>query len=144
MHELTQPQLYAETQEVLEAELQDYTTYGFEGLEFSNDITIISVEEVIPENIGLKSLDSDEILINISGKIYIEANGFIDKHEYCSSLEHGERDLYVIDGDWNDHVMFVSQCIYTPFQVSLSYSKAGQEITGHSIELPEEIVDDFY
>lgn len=144
VHELTQPELYAKAQKIIESDLQDYSAYGFEGLSFCNEVTILSAFDTNPTYIELKEVNDEEILITICGSVSIEANGFIDKHDYCSGIEHDNIDINVIDGNWNDHVMFVSQVINTPFEVSLSYSKEEKGITGHSIELPEEIMDDIY
>lgn len=135
--ELSLSDLKTKAQEILEKDLQLYSAYGFEGLSFENDVTIDCVHDV---NIGgwdLKEVDRDEVLITISGSVLIEVDGFIDKHD-SYSMDGVDSKVHVIDSNWNDWVMAVTSTIRTPFELTLSYSKEENTITGHTVNLIEE------
>lgn len=125
--------------EVLEAHDYNLINIGFEDNVSS---TIHNIE--IDNNIGFIKEDEDVILINISGKVYIENIGYMDKHE-CYSIhdENTKKNFYIINADWSDHVMLVSFSDWTPFNLTLTFSKIGMVFIGYTIELPEEIIYDY-
>jgi hypothetical protein len=94
------------------------------------------------EQRDLKKID-DEIVITVSGTVPLEVEGYMDKHVYYSE-DFKDEDIYVSDGDWNDHVMAVSMTVETAFEVRLFYSPDEQKVIGHSVTLPQEIHDDWY
>jgi len=132
------------TDEYLLEDLPQRTAFGFEGVPFGNDVSISSVgasgiSDVIIKKVG------DEVVINVSGFVEIEVDGFIEKHSYYMDLDiDGGPEVYVVDSDWNDHVMAVSSLVETAFELSLFYSVADKEITGYEVSLPQEIEDDWY
>lgn len=142
--ELTQLQLYEEAEQEIERALDGYCAYGIEGLNFSNEITIVAINSMDLDKIDLQAIDADEILITISGKVDIEAHGFMEKYVYYSGPDFDEEaaECSVLDGDWNDHVMLVGQSIETPIEITFSYSKEEKMITGSSIDLPNQIFDE--
>ncbi|MCG8605710.1 PIN domain-containing protein [bacterium] len=135
--ELALEDLQERASEVLEHDLSHYSADGFEGLSFQNDVTISGVHGVDFQDWSLTEVDQDEILITIIGSVEIEVDGFIDKHDYYT-IDAEDPNLFVVDGNWNDWVMAVSSTIETPFELTLSYSKEEQSITGHTINLVNE------
>ncbi|MBK9586463.1 MAG: DUF4935 domain-containing protein [Alphaproteobacteria bacterium] len=127
------------TGEYLLKDLPQRTAYGFEGVPFSNDISISAVGAHQIKNISLKKVD-DEVIINISGGVDIEVFGFIDKHAYYHDDEDGI-DVCIVDADWNDHVMAVSASVETDFELTIFYSIENNEVVGYEIDLPLEIDD---
>lgn len=133
-------------EEILESELDLYSAYGLEGLHFCNDVTISVVGEMSVDEIQLMNVDEDEdeVLIEVNGTVLVEADGFMDKSSYYHAVD-GELDgLHLTDGNWNDWVVAVCQTIDTPFELTLSYSKSDQSVTGHTLTLIDELGDDFY
>lgn len=127
------------TQESLEDFLSGRRLYGLDGLSFSSDVYISAVtNEADVEDISLKEIDQDEILITITGKVELDAHGFIEKNDYYMD-EIPDENLYIIDGNHNDHVMHVGATIITPFQLSLTYDKTVRKISGSEVELLDEI-----
>lgn len=125
-------------------DLPQRTAFGFEGVPFSNDVSISSVGSSEVKDVQLKKVD-DEVVINLSGTVEIDVFGFIDKHAYYLDLENDEGpDISVEDADWNDHVMAVSAYIETAFELSLFYSVEEKSVTGYEVTLPQEIEDDWY
>lgn len=130
--------------EYLLDDLPQRTAFGFEGVPFSNDVSITGVGASEVDDVQLKKVD-DEVVISVNGTVEIEVFGFIDKHAYYLDLEVDEGpDISVVDSDWNDHVMAVSSEVETSFELSLFYSVEDKEVTGHEVSLPQEIEDDWY
>jgi len=127
------------TNETLVKDLGGYEAFGFEGIPFSNQVYLTMISDSSIENIEIKKIDDDEIMITVEGFVGIEADGFMDKANYLTSSEFEQRSIYVADADWNDHVMSVSASTETPFELSFSYSKEAGEITDHTLVLPGEI-----
>lgn len=132
------------TDEYLLEDLPQRTAFGFEGVPFSNDVSISGVGASQISDVALKKV-GDDVVINVSGFVDIEVDGFIEKHSYYSEIDiDGGPDVYVVDADWNDHVMAVSSSVETPFELSLFYSVADKKVTGYTVSLPDEIEDDWY
>ncbi len=129
------------TTEILEEEISRYSAFGFAGVPFSNEVYANVVGSTTVENRELKKIE-DEIVIVVSGTVPIEVDGFMDKHNYYSE-EYEDSEFHVTDGDWNEHVMAVSSTIDTPFELKLFYSPESKKVTGHSLELPGEIQDEY-
>lgn len=134
-----------EVQEIVDKllldDLPEHTAFGFEGVPFSNDVSITGVGEAEFSDIQLVKVD-DEVVINVSGTVGIDVSGFIEKHAYYMELENG-LDVSVDDADWNDHVMAVSASVNTAFEIRLFYSLDESKISGYEISLPQEIEDDW-
>ncbi|RXZ65281.1 PIN domain-containing protein [Pelagerythrobacter rhizovicinus] len=128
-------------EETLLGDLPGRTLYGLEGIPFSNEITISSVGLQSIDSVTLKQVD-DEVVVKVIGDIEVEVDGFIDKSNYYMS-EEVDSNMYVVDGNWNDHVMFVSSNTTTPFDLTLFYSLTSKEVTGSEITLPHEIEDEW-
>ena len=135
--------IHDRVQEVLENELEWYGAFGFEGLHFNNDVTVGMVGEAAIEEISLKELDEKDLIITVTGIVPIECYGYLDKSDYYSMNDDDSEEVHISEPDWNDHVMQVSQSITTPFEILFSYSKSDNAITGHSIEFPAEIENDW-
>lgn len=132
------------TDEYLLEDLPQRTAFGFEGVPFSNDVFISSVGESAVADITLKKAD-DLVVINVSGTVEVEVDGFMEKHSYYMDIDHSEGpDVYVVDADWNNHVMAVGCSVEIDFELSLFYSVVNKEITGYEVSLPQEIEDDWY
>lgn len=132
------------TDEYLLEDLPQRTAFGFEGVPFGNDVFISSVGASEISEVILKKV-ADEVVINVSGSVEIEVDGFMEKHSYYMDFDmDGGPDVYVVDSDWNNHVMAVSSSVETAFELSLFYSVADGEITGYQLSLPEEIDDDWH
>lgn len=127
---------------VLLDDLPQRSLFGLEGVPFSNEITISSVGSHAIDDITLKKVD-DEIIINVSGTVQVELDGFIEKSNYYLHEHYEESSMYVVDGDWNDHVMWVSSTTDTPFDMTIFYSGQTSTVTGKEISLPDEIEDDW-
>ncbi len=118
-------------------DLLDYTADGFLGLPFGCEVIISSIlDEPYIDKISFSELNANDILIDINGTAYIEVDGFMDKSEYYSSEDET---IYVEEADYNDHVMRVSQCIETSFDLTIMYSKKYDRILDHKLNLPDEI-----
>lgn len=132
------------TQKTLEEFLDGHSIYGLEGLPFSNDVTIMAVtSEVDIDEVSLKEIDASQVLITVTGSVEVEAHGYIDKYSYFAD-EKNDENIFIIDGDHNDHVMAVGAAIPTPFKVSLTYDKTERDITGSEVDLVNEIHYDLY
>lgn len=130
--------------EYLLEDLPQRSAFGFEGVPFSNEVSITSVGASEVVDVQLKKVD-DEVVINVNGMVEIEVSGFIEKHAYYLDLEFGGGpDVFVEDADWNDHVMAVSTGVQTEFELSLFYSAEEKQVTGYEVSLPQEIEDDWY
>ncbi len=128
-------------EDMLLEDLPDRSLYGLEGIPFSNEITISSAGLKSIDSVTLKRVD-DEVVVKVIGEVEVEVDGFIDKSDYYMS-EEDSPNMYVVDGDWNDHVMFVSSTTDTPFDLTFFYSLTHKEITGREITLPQEIEDEW-
>jgi rRNA-processing protein FCF1 len=117
------------------------SAYGLEGVPFSNEISISSVGSHSIDTVSLKKVDK-EVIISVVGTVEVEVAGFIEKSDYYSSEDDGSN-IYVIDGNWNDHVMMVSSAVETSFELTIFYETESGEVTGHEIGLPDEIHDEW-
>jgi predicted nucleic acid-binding protein len=117
------------------------SAFGFENVPFSNDVSISSVGEAKITDISLAKL-GDDIIVSVEGVVEIEVDGFVEKHSYYHDFDEVP-DVYVVDADWNDHVMAVSTSVETAFEVRLFFSTTSKTFTAHEISLPEEIEDDW-
>ena len=127
--------LVEKMREEVEYYLSSYSTYGIEGLSFENDVTVDVVHGVTIGDWNIKEVDDNEYLVMFSGSVEIEAGGFIEKSDFYTSEYE---DLFVIDRDWNERVVAVSQTIETPFFLEVSYLKSSREIVVHPIVLENE------
>ncbi|HEX8625591.1 MAG TPA: PIN domain-containing protein [Allosphingosinicella sp.] len=127
--------------EFLLEDLPSRSLYGLEGVPFSNEISISSIGTHNIGSVSLKKVD-DEVVIKILGDIELEVDGFIDKSDYYMH-EHLGSDIFVVDGDWNDHVMFVSSTVQTSFDLTIFYSTETGGSSGYEISLPQEIEDEW-
>lgn len=130
--------IYEQVDLTLRETLQDYTTYSFEDVPFSNDVTVVSVEDIHTTEMHINKIE-DEVLINVTGHVELVVDGYIDKFDYYHMSEHSDIDIDVIDGNHNDHVMSVSTTIDTPFELTLFFSNEENQIIGKKLYLPEEI-----
>lgn len=129
------------TGELLLEDLPQRTAYGFEGVPFANDVSIDLVGEHKVEDVSLKKVD-DDVVILVTGTVDIEVDGFIEKHAYYHDSEDG-LDVTVVDSNWNDHVMAVSKYIETAFELSIFYSAENKEVIGYEVLLPQELEDEW-
>ena len=129
------------TGEFLLEDLPGRTIYGLEDVPFGNDISISSVGRHSIDSVSLKKVDN-EVLIIVIGYVEIEVDGFVEKWSYYSMEEDNPR-MYVVDGDWNDHVMMVSSSVETIFNLTIFYSLDKNQVTGHEVSLPQEIEDEW-
>ena len=133
---LGQPDIEYITNTLLLDDLPQRTAFGFEGVPFSNDVSITAVGEATIEGVNLAKAD-DQIVINISGKVEIEVDGFMEKFDVYDAEEMSGVSIW--DPNWNDHVAAVSTSIVTPFEMSVFYSLEDEKVVGHEIVLTEEI-----
>lgn len=133
---LGQPDIQHIADSLLLDDLPQRTAFGIEGVPFSNDISISSVGEAKIESVKLAKVD-DQIVINVTGTVEIEVDGFIDKFEVYGAEEMSG--VSVWDHNWNDHVAAVSSSIETPFEMSVFYSLENEKVVGHEIVLTDEI-----
>lgn len=122
-------------------DLPSRSLYGLEGVPFGNEISISSIGAHSINAVNLKKVD-DEVILIVKGVVELELDGFIDKSDYYMA-EHEDTNMYVVDGNWNDHVMLVSATTDTPFDMTIFYSLQSGEVTGSEISLPQEIEDDW-
>lgn len=127
--------------EFLLEDLPGRSVYGLEGVPFSNDISVSSIGSHSIDSVALKRVD-DEVIISVTGSVEVEVDGFIEKWSYYGA-ETEDQNMYVVDGNWNDHVMMVSSTVETPFEMTIFYATEGAEVTGRAITLPEEIKDEW-
>lgn len=127
--------------EFLLEDLPSRSVYGLEGIPFNDEVSISAVGAHSITSIALKRVD-DEVVINVSGSVELEVDGFIEKWSYYGA-ESENQNMYVVDGNWNDHVMMVSATVETPFEMTLFYSMESGQIANREIALPEEIEDDW-
>lgn len=135
---LSLDQLKKIAKEQIEDELQYYSAYGIEGLEFSNEVTITGVHSVRFDDWDILEISEGFLLIFFDGVIEIEVDGFVDKRDYYSK---DYEKLSIVDANWNEWVIAVNQTIETPFRLLMSYSKADRKITDHSITLVQELTN---
>lgn len=133
---LGQPDIQHIADRLLLDDLPQRTAFGIEGVPFSNDISISSVGEAKIESVNLAKAD-DQIVINITGVVEIEVEGFMDKSEVYGAEELSG--ISVWDHNWNDHVAAVSSSVETPFEMSVFYSLDDEKVVGHEIVLTDEI-----
>lgn len=139
--DLGEKDIYSMAGEFLLRDLPHRSLYGIEGVQFNDDVSISTVGEHTVDLVTLKKVD-EEVVISVSGSVEIEIDGFLDKSEYY--MRDGERSsVYVVDGNWNDHVMLVSSSIGTPFDMTIFYSTSAGKVTGCEILLTDEIEDEW-
>jgi len=68
------------------------------------------------KNLSVKKLNADEFVVDLNIDIETELEFFVDKSDYYSASEVS---YGVIDFDWNDHVMLVSQTEIISFAVTM-------------------------
>ena len=134
--ELSDTDVRNAVEERLISDLHFYTTYGFEGLSFSNEVTISAIHEFEIQDQSITRLDNGNTLINVVGTVEVEVDGFISKSEFYQG-EH--KDVHVIDPDWNEWVVAVSQTIDTPFRLAMSYDKKSRSAGWSALELRDEV-----
>ena len=129
------------THGTLMAELDFRSVYGLEGLSFGGEVTI---QHIGDHDISDRKLYKvgDSIVVEVSGHVEVEASGYMDKSDYYIH-EEDNKDIYVSDGNWNDHVMTVSQVVNTPFVITGIYSVESESFVSQSFELPSEIEDEW-
>lgn len=133
---LGQPDIQHIADSLLLDDLPQRTAFGIEGVPFSNDVSISSVGEAKIESVKLAKVH-DQIVINVTGFVEIEVDGFMDKFEVYGAEEMSG--VSVWDHNWNDHVAAVSFSIETPFEMSVFYSLEDEKVVGHEIVLTDEI-----
>jgi predicted nucleic acid-binding protein len=84
----------------------------------ANDRPIVeSIDDTyIIDNISVKKLSADQYLVDVAFDLDMEVGFYVDKSEYYRSESE---DYYVIDFDWNDHVIHASQSIKIAMSISL-------------------------
>jgi hypothetical protein len=122
-------------------ELPQRSLCGLDGLPFNDEVSISSVGPHSVDSVNLKKV-GDEVIITVAGNVEIEADGFIEKFNFYH-LDDEKADFFVVDGNWNDHVMLVSATIETPFELTIFYSTVDHEVTGREISLLDEIEDEW-
>ena len=131
-----------ETESILEKELLDYTAGGFDGLPFYNGVSISHVEEVIvKKNAQISKVAKNNVLINVSGSVWVLIEGSMDRMDYAFAMEQG---IDIESGDVRDYDMHVSKDIKTPFELAILYSTKDKKILNHTITLTDEINYDRY
>lgn len=133
--------IYSMVGEFLLEDLPRRSLYGLNGIPFNDEVSISSIGEHTVDFVSLKKV-ADEVVITVNGNVEVEADGFIDKFNFYH-LEDGKADVFVVDGDWNDHVMLVSSTVQTPFELTVFYSTIKHEVTGRDIVLLDEIEDEW-
>ena len=133
---LTLEQLKVKAQDTIEESLTFETLYGIEGLLFSNDVTITGVHGVSIDDWEINEIDENEVMIEFTGQVEIEADGFKDKRDF---FDEDMEVLTVSDPNWNDYVAAVSQVIETPYLLQMIYSRENGKIVGYSISLEDEL-----
>jgi len=128
--------------EKLESDISGYSAYGLEGVPFTNEVYASVAGDVAVDDRELKKI-GDEVAITVSGTVLLEVEGFMEKWAYYSG-DFKDDDIYISDGNWNDHVMAVSTTIETEFEVRLLYSPKEQKVVSYSVTLPQEIHNDWY
>ena len=125
-------------------DLPDRTSLGFENLPFRNEVFISAVGSDEISKIIFTKLD-DNVIIKVMGTVEVEVIGCIEKFEYyCVTEDVSAVDIFIIDSDWNDHMMLVGSTIDTTFEISIFYSLEQKKIVGKEIVLPQEIENDWY
>jgi hypothetical protein len=133
--------IVTKVEEFLLEDLPGRSAYGLEGVPFSNEISVSGVGHNSIDSVTLKRVNK-EVIITVAGSVELEVDGFIDKTDYYTS-ESEEHNMYVVDGNWNDHVMMVSSTVETSFEMTIFYATESGEVTGREITLPEEIEDEW-
>lgn len=68
------------------------------------------------DSISVKKLSADQYLVDVEFDLEMEVDFYVDKSEYYGSETE---DYYVVDYDWNDHVIHASQMIEIAMSMSL-------------------------
>lgn len=123
--------------EFLLQDLPPNSINALDGIPFNDEISISSVGPHTINAVTLKKV-GDEVIITVTGTVEIEAAGFMDKSDF---YQHDGADVFVVDGNWNDHVMLVSSTIETPFELTIFYSSTECGVTGREVSLLDEIED---
>lgn len=127
--------------EYLLQDIPNKTLYGLDGIPFNDEITISAIGAHSVDSVTLKKA-GEEVIITASGTVEIEADGFMDKFTFYN-IDDSKSDVFVVDGNWNDHVMLVSSTIDTPYEATIFYSTTHQSVTGREISLTAEIEDEW-
>ncbi|MGX9987227.1 PIN domain-containing protein [Soonwooa purpurea] len=113
-----------------------YNYYSFAPL--SNDDPTVSYinEEFELSKLEVKKINSQEYLVDLIMNIDVDIEYYVDKSDYWST---NETTFSIIDLDWNDHVIAVSDTVNIAFEVSLLIDN---ELNIETIELLK-INDDY-
>jgi hypothetical protein len=125
--------------EFLLQELPHNSINALDGMPFNDEISISSVGAHSINAVTLKKV-GEEVIITVTGMVDIEVLGFMDKFDF---YQHDGADVFVVDGNWNDHVMLVSSAIETPFELTIFYSTIEHVVTGREVSLLDEIEDEW-
>lgn len=127
---------------LMESDLLQSTITGFEGVPFTDEIIVSSIQDEFFEDLSIKKVGGD-VIIEVSGLVSLEIDGFIEKSSFYL-LEEARNNIDINDSDWNDWVMQASTTIETPFEVTLIYSPDSDEFTDETIEFPKKRENDWY
>ena len=126
----------------IEQQLPGRVFFGIKGLAFSNEVTVDSVQKVELSTERVSSPDREELFFLKLGNIELELVGCIEKSTYWTQMEVYENLLNVVDYDWNDQMMLVSQVIVTPVSVAFFYKISENKIIYLDITLVDEVDTD--
>jgi rRNA-processing protein FCF1 len=88
--------------------LDDYENVHLPGAEAREGSTVGAVDEL--EDVQLRQargLSDDEVVLELSARVDLSVDYFVFKADWYSNEDHAEG-VWVIDGDWNDHYVFVA------------------------------------
>lgn len=93
-----------------------YNYYSFAS--YANDNPTVSSfdDDYTINSISARKLNSREFLVDVTIQLETEIDYFIDKSDY---LMNDELKFHVIDAEWNDHVVAVSDTVTLGLEISL-------------------------
>jgi len=140
---LTKERIEGVCTEYIYDELIDYSTHGFDGLYFSDGVSIFDIETTSYSDLSIQKISENELSISLYGEMSCGVHGFIDKSTYWGHHEEISNKISVVDPHHNNHVMMVEQYDDIPIELNLTYSIEEDEITNKSFKLPTEM-DNYY
>ena len=129
---------------ILYEDLPNHSIFHLEGLLFNEALDIISVigEPYINDHV-ISKINEDDILIDVNGSIEIQVEGsmpaslFYREDNY--DVDHINDEYEMDDEGIMHHWVVLTQTIETDFELTITYSKKGKEISNHTISLPNAI-----
>jgi hypothetical protein len=94
------------------------------------------------EVIGASEVSKDKLLVTFKSRASVAFTWFLPRSEYATMTDEETSGIYVLDGDWNEHVMQVESSCQIDLQCRLTFDTAEHEVESFEVEDVESVQTD--